>query len=174
VTQAAPVIDLNRHVYGNPDAATTIVEYGDFECPYCGAAAPVLKELIDGSDGRVRLVYRNFPLFTVHPFALTAALAAEAAGEQGAFWPMHDILFARQDRLTDADLVRYGAYLKLDPAELVGDPAQRFAVAVQTDYQDGAEMGVHGTPTIFINDEPYINRVEVAAMRAAVVRSVRH
>jgi protein-disulfide isomerase len=162
-----------RFVYGDVDAPTTVVEFGDFECPYCAAAAPVLHELIESSDGAIRLVFRHFPLFQPHPYALTAALAAEAAGEQGAFWALHDILFAHQDRLTDADLVRYGAHLGLDTSAMVGTEAQRYAPAIQTDYQDGADLGVHGTPTIFINDEPYTDRVEVAALRSAVARSVR-
>jgi protein-disulfide isomerase len=165
---------VTRFVYGDIDAPTTVVEFGDFECPYCAAAAPVLHELVESSDGAIRLVFRHFPLFQPHPYALTAALAAEAAGEQGAFWQLHDILFAHQDRLTDADLVRYGAHLGLDTSAMVGAQAQRYAAAVQTDYHDGAELGVHGTPTIFINDEPYTDRVEVAAMRAAVARSVRN
>ena len=96
--------DATEHVLGNPDAPVTVLEYADFECPYCAAAAPVLKQLVEESDGRVRLVFRHFPLAGNHPHALTAALAAEAAGAQGAFWPMHDLLFARQDRLTDSDL----------------------------------------------------------------------
>src|ERR1700709_2427616 len=95
-----------RLVYGRADAPTTLLEFGDFECPYCAAARPILHELVDSSAGQVRLVFRTFPLFESHPFALTAALAAEAAGEQGAFWAMHDLLFAHQERLTDQDLVR--------------------------------------------------------------------
>jgi protein-disulfide isomerase len=162
-----------RFIYGDPEAPTTLVEFGDFECPYCAAAAPVLRDLVDSADGAVRLVFRHFPLFQTHPFALTAALAAEAAGEQGAFWTMHDTLFTHQDRLTDADLARYGEKLGLDVSTMVGDPAQRYAVAVQTDYQDGAQLGVHGTPTLFFDGQPYTDRVEVAALRAAVLRSAR-
>src|SRR6185312_12190639 len=86
-TQTA--VDLDRHVYGSVEAPIRIVEYGDFECPYCKAAAPVLRELVDSSAGVVALVWRHFPLFTVHPFALTAALAAEASGPL--FWQMHDV-----------------------------------------------------------------------------------
>jgi protein-disulfide isomerase len=164
---------VTRFVYGDLDAPTTVVEFGDFECPYCAAAAPVLHDLVDSSDGAIRLVFRHFPLFQPHPYALTAALAAEAAGEQGSFWPMHDLLFARQDHLTDADLVRYGEHLGLDTSTMVGDAAQRYAEAVQLDYADGAQLGVHGTPTLFINDEPYIDRVEVAALRSAATRAAR-
>src|SRR5688500_2473918 len=88
-------LDLDRHCYGVPDAPITIVEYGDFECPYCAAAFPVLRELIDSSGEQARLIFRHFPVFSKHPFALTAALAAEASGDQ--FWAMHDMLFTHQD-----------------------------------------------------------------------------
>ncbi len=162
-----------RFIFGDVDAPATVVEFGDFECPYCAAAAPVLHELVESSDGAVRLVFRHFPLFQPHPYALTAALAAEAAGEQGAFWQMHDVLFAHQDRLTDLDLVRYGEHLGLDVSSMVGEPAQRFAGAIEADYHDGAELGVHGTPTLFINDQPYTERVEVGALRSAVLRISR-
>ncbi|MCP2263227.1 Thioredoxin [Promicromonospora thailandica] len=154
-----------RWAYGNPEAPFTIVEFGDFECPYCGAAKPVLSELIDKSEGQVRLVWRHFPLFEPHPYALTAALAAEAAGHQGAFWPMAKLLFKNQMQLDDASIVRYGEQLGLDTTSLVGEPAQRFAEAVRTDYQDGIDAGVHGTPTLFINGEPYTDAVTVTDLR---------
>jgi protein-disulfide isomerase len=154
--------DLDRHVYGDPDAPVTVVEYGDFECPYCGAAAPVLREVVDGSAGQVRLVFRHFPLFTKHPFALTAALAAEAAGER--FWEMHDLLFAHQDRLTDADLAGYAA--EVGAGEVTGEAAQRHRPAVEADYRAGAEEGVRGTPTLFVDGRVYRGRVGVAALRS--------
>ncbi|KAA1424707.1 thioredoxin domain-containing protein [Mumia zhuanghuii] len=164
---------VERWSYGNPEAPITIVEFGDFECPYCGAAKPVLHDLIEGSDGQVRLVWRHFPLFTVHPFALTAALAAEAAGHQGAFWPMAGLMFKHQDHLDDASLVRYGEQLDLDTTKLVGDAAQKYADAVRTDYQDGIDAGVHGTPTLFIDGEPYTDGVNVRDLRAAIGLSRR-
>jgi protein-disulfide isomerase len=157
-------VDLDRHLYGSPDAPTRIVEYGDFECPYCKAAAPVLKELVDGSDGRVALVWRHFPLFTVHAFALTAALAAEAAGRH--FWEMHDVLFAHQDRLTDADLNLYGA--QVGAVGVCGDAAQAHRAAVEADYRSGAELGVRGTPTLFIDGARWTGRVKLADLRAAL------
>jgi protein-disulfide isomerase len=153
-----------RHVWGDPDAPISLVEYGDFECPYCGAAAPVLRALIDGSDGRVRLVYRHFPLFTKHPFALTAALAAEAAG--GRFWAMHDLLYAHQTRLADADLAGYAAQLGV--GAVVGEAAQPFRAAVEADYALGAADGVRGTPTLFVDGRLYTGRVELTALRGAL------
>jgi protein-disulfide isomerase len=159
------VHDLDRHVFGAPDAPLTVVEYGDFECPYCAAAAPVLRRLVDGSDGAVRLVFRHFPLFTKHPFALTAALAAEASGER--FWAVHDLLFGHQDRLTDADLARYAVQAGV-PGPVVGEDAQRFRPAVEADYLSGGRAGVRGTPTLFVNGRLYTGRVELGALRTGL------
>jgi protein-disulfide isomerase len=157
-------VDLDRHVYGEADAPITIVEYGDFECPYCRAAAPVLRKLVDGSDGQVRLVWRHFPLFTKHPFALTAALAAEASGDR--FWAMHDKVFANQDRLTDGDLARYAA--EIGAGDVVGEAVQPFRAAVKADYHAGAEAGVRSTPTLFIDGRLYTGKVELGALRSAL------
>ena len=160
--------DGAEHVLGNPDAPVTVLEYADFECPYCAAAAPVLKQLVEESDGRVRLVFRHFPLVGNHPHALTAALAAEAAGAQGAFWPMHDLLFARQDRLSDVALRAYAEELGLDGDRVVGEAAQEFAAKVATDFQSGLADEVAGTPTVVVDGELFTGRVELAALRRAV------
>lgn len=157
-------VELDRHVYGRPEAPITLVEYGDFECPYCGAAAPVLRRLVDESGGMVRLVYRHFPLFTVHPFALTAALAAEAAGDR--FWDMHDLLFAHQSRLTDPDLDSYAMMLGLDA--VTGEAAQPYRAAVEADYVSGVDAGVRGTPTLFADGRLYQGKVELMALRSAL------
>ena len=159
---------MTEHVRGAPDAPVTVVEYGDYECPYCAAAAPVLRQLVDGSGGRVRLVFRNFPLAEPHPYALTAALAAEAADAQGAFWPMHDLLFERQDRLTDVALRAYADSLGLDGGLVVGEPAQAFGDRVEADFAEGLALGVEGTPTLFINGTRYTGRMEIDALRRAV------
>jgi protein-disulfide isomerase len=164
MTQSAAV-DLNRHRYGDPDAPITIVEYGDLECPYCKAAAPVLRNLINASDGQVRLVWRHFPLFQVHAFALTAALAAEASGDR--FWDMHDILLANQDRLTDRDLESYAAQLGVGP--VTGPTAQTFKPAIHADYEAGTEAGVRGTPTLFIDGRIYTDKVELGMLRRALM-----
>ncbi len=156
-----------EHVLGNPDAPVTVLEYGDFECPYCAAAAPVLRQLVDESDGRVRLVFRHFPMAGNHPHALTAALAAEAAGAQGAFWPMHDLLFARQDRLSDDALRGYAEELGLDGSRVVGEAAQEFAAKVAADFEAGLEDEVAGTPTVVVDGQLFSGRVELAALRRA-------
>jgi protein-disulfide isomerase len=160
--------DATEHVLGNPDAPVTVIEYGDFECPYCAAAAPVLRQLVEESDDRVRLVFRHFPLAENHPHALTAALAAEAAGAQGAFWPMHDLLFARQDRLSDVALRAYADELGLDGSRVVGEAAQEFAAKVAADFEQGLEDEVAGTPTVIVDGELFSGRVELTALRRAV------
>jgi protein-disulfide isomerase len=159
--------DGTEHVLGNPDAPVTVLEYGDFECPFCAAAAPVLRQLVEESDGQVRLVFRHFPLADNHPHALTAALAAEAAGAQGAFWPMHDLLFARQDRLSDVALRAYAEELGLDGAQVVGEAAQRFSAKVAADFEQGLADEVAGTPTVVVDGELFSGRVELAALRRA-------
>jgi protein-disulfide isomerase len=156
------------HVLGNLDAPVTLLEYGDYECPYCAAAAPVLRHVVEDSDGDVRLVFRNFPIADRHPYALTAALAAEAAGAQGAFWEMHELLFARQDRLDDAALRAYADELGLDADLMVGAPAQVFGDKVEADFAAGLAAGVGGTPTVFIDGRLWSGRVEAGALRRAI------
>ena len=164
VTLAVPVTG-DDHVRGPVDAPVTVVEYGDYECPYCAAARPVLASLVD--SGEVRLVFRNFPLADVHPYALTAALAAEAAAASGAFWEMHDLLFANQDRLRDADLAWYARSLGI-PGSVVGDAAQPYGDKVETDFRSGVDSGVRGTPTLFVNGRRYTGRVDLPSLRATV------
>jgi protein-disulfide isomerase len=162
------VPDLSDHVLGDPDAAVTLLEYGDYECPYCAAAAPVLRQMVEESGGSVRLVFRNFPIADRHPYALTAALAAEAAGAQGAFWQMHDLLFARQDRLDDTALRAYAGELGLDGRLVVGEAAQVFGDKVEADFAAGLAAGVGGTPAVFIDGRLWSGRVEVGALRRAI------
>lgn len=157
-----------RLIFGNPDALVTVTEFGDLECPYCRAAEPVLRQLVEESDGGIRLVWRHFPLFAVHPHALIAALAAEAAAEQGRFFPMQRALFAQQDRLTEPDLRAVGARLGLDPDTVAGPGAQRFADLVEADYVAGLGLGVRGTPSLYVQGEPYRGSVAVEALRDAV------
>ena len=157
------------HVRGRDDAPATVVEYGDYECPYCAAARPVLAGLVE--EGRIRLVFRNFPLADRHPYALTAALAAEAAGAQRAFWPMHELLFARQDRLDDASLRSYAEELGLDADRVVGAAAQPFGDKVEADFAAGLAAGVAGTPTVFVDGRQFSGRVEIGALRRAVAAS---
>jgi protein-disulfide isomerase len=159
--------EMVEHIMGNVDAPMSVLEYGDYECPYCAAAAPVLRQLVEESEGEVNLVFRNFPLFEVHPHALIAALAAESTEPAGVFWKMHKLLFTQQHHLEDDDLRRYAESVGSDPDRAAGARAQEFAPKVQGDYAAGVEAAVRGTPTLFINGEPYRGRVELAALRKA-------
>ena len=156
-----------EHVLGDPAAPVTVLEYGDYECPYCAGAAPVLRALVDASDGRVRLVFRNFPLFQIHPHALVAALAAESTTESGQFWAMHKLLFEKQDRLSEADLRLYARHVGADPDLAAGAAAQRFADKVRADYVAGVAAGVEGTPTVFVNGTAYTGRIDLASLQRA-------
>ena len=148
---AVPVGESD-HVQGPATAPVTLVEYGDYECPFCGQAHPVVKELLERLGSQVRLVFRNFPLATAHPHAERAAEAEEAAGAQGQFWAMHDMLFENQNALDEEDLVRYAAALGLDESQFGADLAGRaYAARVREDFMGGVRSGVNGTPTFFIN-----------------------
>ncbi|HZI98492.1 MAG TPA: DsbA family protein [Actinomycetales bacterium] len=157
----------HEHARGDPSAPVTVLEFGDYECPYCAAAEPVLRALVAESDGRIRLVFRNFPLADLHPYALTAALAAEASAPFGVFWEMHDLLFENQHRLTDADLSAYADSLGVDGARVVGDAAQPCGDVVEGDFAAGVEMGVRGTPWLFVDGVHYEGRMDLAALRRA-------
>ncbi|MDT3438257.1 thioredoxin domain-containing protein [Pseudofrankia sp. BMG5.37] len=168
VLPAAPVRADERPSRGDPDAPVVLVEYGDFQCPYCAQAAPVLHELVESDGTLVRHEFRHFPVFEIHPYALTAALAAEAAHAYGQFWQMHDLLFAHQDRLKDIDLRIRAERLGLDPDLVVGDAAQPYGDAVEADYERGVAEGVRGTPTLFVNGQLFRGRPELPALRRAV------
>ena len=140
------------HILGPSHAAVTVVEYGDFECPNCKQAAPAVKLLLQRFNGRVRFVWRNFPLEGVHPHALHAALAAEAASGQGKFWPMHDLLFENQNRLELAQLRRYAERLELDMARYDAEmDGERHLQRVRSHVESGERSGVRGTPAFFVN-----------------------
>lgn len=140
------------HSAGAADAPVTLVEYGDFQCPHCAKAYPVVKDIQRRLGKKLRFVFRNFPLTRIHPEAEHAAEAAEAAGAQGAFWPMHDRLFERQFALDDDHLVEYAAELGLDADRLRGAlDAGTYADRVRDDFMSGVKSGVNGTPTFFIN-----------------------
>jgi Na+/H+ antiporter NhaA len=162
-------VDPERdHVRGPMEAPVTVVEYGDFECPFCGRAEPVVRELLR-EFGDVRYVWRHLPLNDVHPRAQLAAEAAEAAGDQGAFWEMHDLLLAHQDALRPDDLVGYAERLSLD-IERFADALRGHAGAVRVaEDVDSADLsGVSGTPTFFINSHRHYGAYDIATLSAAV------
>ena len=159
---------------GPENAAVTLVEYGDFQCPHCGQMEPVLRELRRLAGPGMRFVYRHFPITSSHPHAGPAAEAAEAAGAQGAFWPMHDTLFANQDRLGDADLVGYAAELGLDAETVATALANHvYEPRVREDFMNGVRSGVSGTPTFFINGVRYDGDYDHESLARAVQRAGR-
>jgi Na+/H+ antiporter NhaA len=165
---AEPVDPERDHVRGPAEAPVTVVEYGDFECPYCGRAEPAVRELLK-EFGDVRYVWRNLPLTDVHPHAQAAAEAGEAAAEQGAFWEMHDKLLDHQDGLKASDLVRYAEELGLDVQRFEDDLQRRAGAQHIAEDVDSADLsGVSGTPTFFINDRRHYGAYDVDTLSAAV------
>jgi protein-disulfide isomerase len=146
-----PVGDRD-HAQGPASAFVTLVEYGDYECPHCGAAYPVVKKIQRKFGAKLRFVFRNFPLSNMHPHAEHAAEAAETAAAQRKFWEMHDWIFEHQDTIEDRNLFEAGKSLGLDVAKFLKDmQSQAFLPRVKEDFQSGVRSGVNGTPTFFIN-----------------------
>jgi protein-disulfide isomerase len=140
------------HVLGHPGAPVTVVEYGDFECPNCKQAAPAVKLLLKRFAGRVEVAFRHFPLEEVHPHALRAALAAEAAGAQGQFWPMHDLLFENQAHLKPQQLRGYAQRLELDVERFDYEMEQQlYLQRIREEIEQGRRSGVRATPSFFVN-----------------------
>jgi protein-disulfide isomerase len=140
------------HIQGPIDAPIALVEYGDYECPYCGEAYEVVKAIQERLGDRLCFVFRNFPLANSHPHAEHAAEAAEAAGAQGKFWEMHDLLYENQAALEDEDLAQYAEDLGLDTRRLMNEVLTGGHLKrVREDFQSGARGGVNGTPSFFIN-----------------------
>ncbi|MFD2763461.1 DsbA family protein [Micromonospora eburnea] len=163
-----PVTDLD-HSLGPVDAPVTIVEYADFQCRFCGAAHTNLAEVLRQRAETVRLVYRHFPIANVHPYAESAAEAAEAAGRRGRFWEMHDWLYDHQDQLDPVHLSLGVEQLGL-PAEEVNAEVGRMANAdrIRRDFVGGIRSGVTGTPTLFVNDVRHDGGHDLADLLAAV------
>jgi protein-disulfide isomerase len=163
------------HILGDVNAPVTLLEYGDYECPYCGRAHPIVQEVLRRVGPEVRLVFRHFPLAQTHPHALMAAEAAEAAGGQGKFWAMHDTLFENQDALEFDDLVSYAEAVGVNRMRFVQDlEAHTYLQIVKRDFRSGVRSGVNATPTFFIEgerfDEDWDPEILTAALRAAILR----
>src|SRR5215475_15696257 len=135
------------HIQGPIEAPIKLVEYGDYECPYCGEAYPVVKAIQERLGNRLCFAFRNFPLANMHPHAEHAAEAAEAADEQGRFWEMHDLLYENQEALEDQDLAQFASDLGLDARRLISEvQAGAHASRIREDFRSGARHGVNGTP----------------------------
>ncbi len=163
-----PVDEGRDHIRGPGKAPVTVVEYGDFECPYCGLAEPAVRELLR-DFGDVRYVWRHLPLNDVHPHAQQAAEAAEAAGKQGAFWEMHDLLLDRQDALTARDLIGYASSLGLDVERFTADLRKHAGAARVAEDVDSADLSsVSGTPTFFVNGMRHYGAYDIETLSKAV------
>ena len=169
ITDLAVPVDPERdHVRGPKKSPVTVVEYGDFECPYCGQAEPVVRELL-ADLGDVRYVWRHLPLNDVHPHAQLAAESAEAAARQDAFWDMHDLLLGHQGALLPADLLRYAADLGLNTEQFGDDLSNHAGAARVAEDVDSADIsGVSGTPTFFINGIRHYGAYDIGTLTAAV------
>ena len=169
---AVAVDDDRDHIQGSADAAVTLVEYGDYECPYCGAAYPIVKELQARMGDRLRFVFRNFPISTSHPHAEQAAEAAEAAAAQSRFWEMHDLLYENQRRLRDQDLHAYAEQLGIDVERFDKDLAEHVhAPRVREDFMSGVRSGVNGTPSFYVNGARHDDSYDFETLLAALERA---
>jgi protein-disulfide isomerase len=168
-----PPVGPRDHVLGPADARVTLVEYGDFECPFCGAAYPELKRVLRKLGPKVRFVFRHFPLAEEHPHAPLAAEAAEAAAAQGKFWQMHDLLYQHQTALEDEDLVRYARELGIDADRVMRELVEHtYAARVREDFLSGVQSGVSGTPRFFINGRPHEEPGDAKTLGAALRRAL--
>jgi protein-disulfide isomerase len=164
-----PPLSAHDHIQGPADADIILVEYGDYECPYCGAAYPVVKELQKRMKGKMRFAFRNFPLANAHPHAELAAEAAEAAAAQGKFWEMHDRLYENQQALEPEDLAQYASALGLELPRFTREMNEHvYAPKVREDFRGGVRSGVNGTPSFFINGTLYVGPYDVRSLLAAL------
>ncbi|PSL47578.1 thioredoxin-like protein [Chitinophaga niastensis] len=151
-----PPVNSRDHVSGVPNATIELVEYADFQCPYCREAFFVVKQLQERFANRLRFVFRNFPLAEAHEYAMDAAMAAEAAGRQDRFWEMHDAIFTRQSELNDALLLGLAADFLTDLSQFAEDmQAPDLVSKVDADFESGVRSGVNGTPTFYLNGKRY-------------------
>jgi protein-disulfide isomerase len=164
-----PLDESYDHIRGPADAHVTLLEYGDYECPYCGQAYGFVKELEESVGDMVRFAFRNFPLTSIHPHAESAAEAAAAAGAQGKFWDMHDCLFEHQEALDDIYLIEYADMIGVDMVRFTRElSGRRHAARVRQDFLSGVRSGVNGTPTFFINGVRYDGAYDLDSWLAAI------
>ena len=162
------------HVRGSPTAEVTLLEYGDYECERSAQACAAIEFVLNEFDGKVRFVFRNFPVGQTHPHAQHAAEAAEAAGAQNMFWEMHDSLFEHQAALENGNLVEYAVALGIDPTRFLRDMASHVgARQVKEDFASGLSSGVNGTPTFFINGARHDDIWDADGLLAAMSRAAK-
>jgi protein-disulfide isomerase len=168
-TLVMPVLPERDHIRGPASASVTLLEYGDYECPYCHAAHAVVNAIQTQLQSRLRFVFRHFPLTTIHPHAQTAAEAAEAAGSQRKFWQMHDTLFSTEAPLTNALLITAGAAIGLDMPSFHSELERHVHVPrIREDFMSGVRSGVNGTPTFYINAIRHDGPWDIKTLTSAV------
>ncbi len=156
MTQLKPAVNSKDHVQGKKAAPLELVEYGDYQCPHCGHAYPIIKNLQQSLGADLKFVFRNFPLSEIHPDAFNAAVAAEAGGLQQKFWDMHDIIFENQQELDLESLFLYAKTIGLDAERFKNDMQKNaLTIKVEQDFESGVRSGVNGTPSFFINGKKY-------------------
>jgi protein-disulfide isomerase len=162
------------HIRGGANAPVTLVEYGDYQCPYCGEANPIVDEICAELGDQLRFVFRNFPLNEMHPHAEHAAEIAEAAAAHNKFWEMHDTLYAHQNALDDQHLAEYAALLRV-PASEVNRALVHHAyhARIHEDFISGVRSGVNGTPTFFINGVRHDGSFDRETLLAAIAQASR-
>lgn len=157
------------HITGNTKGTVTLVEYGDFQCPSCGEAYPIVKEILKRKGDILKFIFRNFPLYQIHPNALHAAYATESAGKQNKFWEMHDILLENQEHLEDKDLQQYAKDLSLDINQFTKDmKSDEIAKKVEEDINGAIKSGVNATPTFFVNGISFDKSTELDLLLEAI------
>jgi protein-disulfide isomerase len=164
-----PPVNDQDHIKGNPESPVVLVEYGDFQCPHCGAAYPILKQLEKTFKNKLALVFRHFPLAEIHPFAQAAAVASEAAANQGKFWEMHDLIFENQDLLSLELLLRLAEALKLNMKTFQHDLKDpKLFAKMEANFESGIVSGVNGTPSFYINGHKYNGSYDYESLAHAI------
>jgi protein-disulfide isomerase len=174
MSKLSTAVNAEDHIQGDPSAECSLVEYGDYQCPYCGQAYPIVKRIQSHFGKRLSFVFRNFPLSQMHPWAEPAAEVAEFAGAHGKFWKMHDLLYENQEGLGDALFLKLAETLELSPSQLqTAINEQTYRARVRADFAGGARSGVNGTPTFFINGERHNGPLDFDSLVKAIVRKLK-
>ena len=169
MTRLSVPVSAKDHIQGDPHAPVTLVEYGDYQCPSCGQAYPIVKRLQKHFSKRISFVFRNFPLTQIHPYAEPAAETAEFAAAHHKFWEMHDLLYENQESLDDGLLLQLSQQLNLDPNALAEAlESKQFEPRVRADFSSGVRSGVNGTPTFFINGQRHDGSYDYESMVEAI------
>jgi protein-disulfide isomerase len=174
MAKLTPPINKSDHVQGPPDGIVILVEYGDYQCPHCGAAFPIVKQIQKAVVKHLRFAFRHFPLSNVHEYAFPAAIAAEAAGRQQKFWEMHDMIFERQSLLNEYSFLEYAKEIGLKmPVFKMDLQDPELDEKVEADFESGVRSGVNGTPSFFINGNKYEGAFDYSSLAWAVEEKMR-